>query len=69
MGLKQLTGSRSNDDLVLVSRTCRPKFKLRPQRRGRESLSATVTTVTLGRDELLLQRKEIIVCDSACREH
>ncbi|KZV81766.1 WD40 repeat-like protein [Exidia glandulosa HHB12029] len=51
-------GSKSEDDVVLVGRTRRSKGKLKPKRRGRESLSATVA---LGRDELLLQTKEIMV--------
>ncbi|EJD55043.1 WD40 repeat-like protein [Auricularia subglabra TFB-10046 SS5] len=52
-------GSKSDDDMVLVGRTRPTKRKLKPkQRRGRESLSASVA---LGRDELLLQTKEIMV--------
>ncbi|KAH7103170.1 WD40 repeat-like protein [Auriculariales sp. MPI-PUGE-AT-0066] len=51
-------GSKSDDDMVLVGRTRKSKSKSKAQRRGRESLSATVA---LGRDELLLQTKEIMV--------
>jgi len=72
MGLKQLgmrargmleepdddLGSKSDEDMVLVGRTRKAKVKPKLKRRARESLSATVA---LGRDELLLQTKEIMV--------